>query len=219
MATYAASAVLADVLASVDQKADDQVDSSVIYSWIDDAYQALRRRLGDLVPDLYSKVSAEVVVPAGSASFNLTGGGSGHLSLTDFGKIRKVEKKCSQSWVPLLHAPAYSAQRTTPEMDGTYRVTYIEKPTVINDPGDNLVLPEGGNRIVVEEVCARCRVKLEDDPSYHEGKARELWAELRDSLRNQYLSTPQTIRDVRRTPYAGFFRLRELVVELYTRGL
>lgn len=214
MASYTAQAIIDDIKASTDHDgaADTQVTTAQLLVWIDAAYKKLRRALVDLVPDLYTVVSASVVVTSPATSFSLTAGGAGNLTLTDFEKIRKVERQFGTDWVPMLVAPAltssiqafrgYRLRGTsvdlfpTTQAPGTYRVIYLSTGVTIDGTSDTLELPGGADRIIVEEVAARVRIRLDEDPAFHLQMREQTWAETRDYLRRQYLATPRSVVDL-----------------------
>jgi hypothetical protein len=204
------SDIEASVRAATDHDTDTQVTQAQAYAWINEEYFALRRRLADAVPDLYTKVSADFTLGAGITSQDVT---AAPLSLSDFAKPRIVEIKNSPFYSPLETAGFMTAdwggslswrlRGTTIDLypqdfvpGKTFRVKYITKPAKLVNPNDPVDVPDGAERVLVESVAARIRVRLDDDPSFHLQMRDKYWAEIRDSLVRQYVSTPQTIVDI-----------------------
>lgn len=199
---------LADVEASVRAATDQDVSGPVtqvtIYQFVNEELPSLRRRLGDLVPDLYTAYTADFTVAAGVYSVDLS---AAPISLTDFGKVRTVERKESGQYYPLSVAPALGPGTLDPAVAGTYRVSYVTKPAALTASGNPVPLPDGAERVLVESVAARVRARVEEDPGFHLRMRDQAWAELRDSLISQYLSTPQSVVCVpARIGYAFRFR-------------
>jgi hypothetical protein len=201
------------IRAATQHDSDSQVTQPQIYAWVNEEYQMLRRRLADLVPDLYTAISADIVVTSPASSFGVVGSG---LALTDFGKLRIVERKEGGYYFPIPLAPFLNADITgtvsyRPRGTGaavtidlfpavlasaTYRVKYVTKPAVLAAAGSTVDLPDGGERVIIERVAARVRVRLDDDPTAHERWAAQAWDELRSSIVRQDISTPCSIIDV-----------------------
>lgn len=197
--------VITSIRASVDRDgADVQVPDTVLTAWVNEAYLQLRRRLADLVPDLYTVVSADLTIASGNA-LSLS-------SLTTLGKILAVQRKESADYYSLPLAPATDPdasgtlsyrQRGTAAVDifpatsapGTYRVRYVSKPAALTG-SDAVDLPEGGERILIEDVAARCRLRWEEAPDYHLRARDQAWEELRNALVVQYLATTVSVVDM-----------------------
>lgn len=208
--TYAASAIATDIRASTDHDSDTQVTDAQLWPWISSSYHVLRRKIADIAPELFTGISADLTVAAGASTIALS-------SITDLGKIRTVERKDGSVYTALPLAPfehgshpAHLSWRLRAAVGadvvdlapadlapGTYRVRYLTKGVAINDSGDNLILPEGGDRVVVEEVAARVRVRFEEDPTPHLVAAKAAWEELRQGLVRLYANTSIPIVDVR----------------------
>ena len=177
---------------------------SVIWLFVNEEYQALRRRLADAVPDLYTKVTADFTVAASTYSVDLS---ASPISLTDFGKVRVVERKESGQYYPLEVAAAMAPGDLDSCIAGTYRVRYVTKPAKLTAGTDVLEIPDGAERVLVESIAARLRVREQEDPSPHIRWREQAWTEIRDSLVQQYVSTPQEVEVV--APSIGLaFRFR-----------
>jgi hypothetical protein len=209
MASFLASAIITDIRATT-QKTIGPLPDADLLPWINASYQVLRRKLADLIPDFYTRVTADFTIASPASSQDLA---AAPLSLTDVGKLRTVERKEGADYYPMQMVGVAWGSRahrlswrqrgeTTIEVvpaelaPGTYRVKYLEKPIVIDGTGDTLVLPDGGDAIVVEEASARVRVAFEEDPSPHQRLAKSAWDELSQSLMRMYPSAPIQIRNV-----------------------
>lgn len=202
--------VIADIRAAVDREGTDvQITDAQLTAWVNTEYQAVRRRLAGMFPSLYEVVSADVVVAAGVATFDIAGA---PLSLANVGKLGSVQRKESASYITLRYAHDYDPelspylcwrQRGATAVDifpvlsapGTYRVRYMSKPAVLSGSGA-VDLPDGGERVLVEAVAVRCRVKWEEDPSAHAASRAGAWAELVAGLSVPNPLTPHTVQDV-----------------------
>jgi hypothetical protein len=217
--TFTVSDLIADIRASTDHDSDEQVTDAQLIVWIRGRYKKLRRRLGDLVPDLFTKITADFTITAGNSSFDLS---TSPTSVADMGKLLVVEKKTGADYTPLSLAPIMTAdvipylsfrQRGNATVDifpkpaapATYRAKYIGNgsPGAVTATDSTLELPEEAGDVLAQDVCARVRVRFEEDPSPHyentpDGRREPLgWAELRDGLCRLYPATPQTIAVVR----------------------
>lgn len=205
------SDIEASVRAGCDHDADTQITTPQVYVWANEAYFAIRRRLGEVAPDLYTRVSPDFTLGAGVTSQDLT---AAPLSLTDFSKVRIVEWKTGAYYSPLPVAPFLTADvrgEMAFRLRGTildffpstfvpgqiFRVKYLTKPAAkLAAPGDAVDVPDGAERVIVEEILGRIRVRFDEDPSPHIAWRTQAWEEVRNALIKQYVSTPQSIVDL-----------------------
>lgn len=192
---------------ATDHDTDDQGGTAtVLNSWINEEYLAVRRLLHDVVPDLYTVLSGDFTVAAGVTTYNPG-------ALSNLEKIRLVEQKINGVYYPLPPAPPWASTyypkksyrliygptiEFLPHNDtaGTYRLRYIVGPSTLVNDGDLVELPRGGDRVLIERVAARVRQRLEEDPTFHLQRAEEAWRELRKSVVDQYRPGPQGIQDI-----------------------
>jgi hypothetical protein len=205
------SDIEASIRAGTDHDTDTQVTTPQIYAWFNEAYAVFHRRLATLFPDLFTKISADVPVASGASSFDLT---ATPPTLTDFGKLRVVQVKSGLDYFSLPLANAANPERearlcfrqrgfTTIDLfptlaaAGTYRVRYVTKGLKLAAPTDPVDLPEGAETVLIETVAARVRCRHDDDPGPHMMFKSEAWKDLLASLGPMYVSTPQSIQDIR----------------------
>src|SRR5689334_22492271 len=87
---------------------DDGVTNAQLLPLLSPKYFALRRKLGDVVPDVFTA----------RESFTISSGNSHTISTTDFGKVLKLERSVAGGYVPMEVAPAL----TTGIVDSGYRL-------------------------------------------------------------------------------------------------
>jgi hypothetical protein len=190
------------------------VSDTLIVLWLNEALPVLWRRVADLLPDFFEKITADFTLGAGVTTMDLSGA---PLSLTDFGKIIEVQQKVGADYFEL---PV--ARQTNPEQSftlsykrrgantldfyplvsapgQTFRVRYVSKqPTLaVASPNAVLGLPDGCEGALVQEVSARVRGRMEEDPTFHLQVRESAWKDLRMSLIREYLgqSIPVTCND------------------------
>lgn len=185
--------VLASVRGATHRPGLGPLPDATLEAWANEDYPAIRRRLADEVPDLFTKVTADIPIAEGTASFVLT---AAPASLTDFGKLRTVEVKLGTVYRALRWASALAPFNTV-GLAGTYRVQYITKAAALV-VGSATVLdwPDGMDRVLVEQLAARVRIKFNESPKPHLDEMERAYRETRNSLLRQYVSTPQVIVDV-----------------------
>jgi|SRR5579862_1421330 len=199
------------IRAAIDHDSDTAVTQAQIYAWVNERYYTLRRRLANLFPDLYTKVTADFTIAQGASSQDVT---ASPLSLTDFGKVRVLQWKTGLDYWSLPLANGINPERSgrlswrlrgATVLDifpalmapGTYRLRYVTKAIKLAAPTDVVDLPDGAETVLIEDVARRCRVRVDEDPSFHSMFKSEAWQELLASLQPLYVSTPMQIQDVR----------------------
>jgi hypothetical protein len=209
---YLVSAVISQIRTVTEHDVDLQVTDTQFVPLIDSEYQRIRRQLGDLVPDLYTKVTADFTLGAGITAQDLS---AAPTSITDLGKLRSVEIKDGTFYraVPLAAFIAEGIagylcwrQRGATTIDffpvelvsgQTFRAKYVSQPASVTATSDSLDIPAGADGIIVERVAARgVRNRFEEDANPHLQQAAALWQELRESLSMFYNGTPQTVEDI-----------------------
>jgi hypothetical protein len=184
--------VIASVRAATHRPGLGPLPDATLEAWANEDYPTIRRRLADEVPDVFTKVTADIPIAEGTASFILT---AAPASLTDFGKLRVVEVKQGTVYRALRWASAL-APFTTAGLAGTYRVQYISKAATLAISGPTtLDWPEGMDRVLIEQLAARVRIKFNESPKVHLDEMERVFRETRNSLLRQYVSTPQVIVD------------------------
>lgn len=191
---------------------DTQVTQDQIYLWINEELPVLARRLANVIPDRYTKLSPDFTIVAGNSQ-DLT---AAPTSLTDFSRIRCVQVKSGTIYGDLDLAPNVSPetvgwlcwrQRGASTVDlfplqlvsgQTYRVKYIYKPAPGSKaaPGLTIDLPDGCEQAINALVAMRCRHRDDDDFSLFERERERVWQVLVQSLLPFYMDQPQGIVDV-----------------------
>lgn len=180
---------------------DAQCPADAIQRRLDDSYRTLRRRLSEEFPTIYEKISTNIVVAAGSSSFNKP---------VDCEAIRVVEKQSgytSSSWYPIDVASSLNRDQygrlsfyelgtviqLAPEIaaPGTYRVIYVTAPATTVITYD---VPNGLERILIEEASAWARQRHNEmeQVAYHLAQARQIWDDNYMGLWRRYGSHGQS---------------------------
>ena len=163
--------------------------------WIDLEHKNFRRELADAVPSLYESTTAEQTLTTADDVFELP---------ADFETLVRFERKYGTTWQPVEVADGLMPQlgdlsfletgatlKVGPNVlaPGTYRAVYIAQPATLSaesGTGGVLLVPAGCEDVILERVAARCRIKLEEDPSPHTGRAAAVWREQKRALRKRY---------------------------------
>lgn len=201
--------ILDSVRAGIDRETGDDAagTDTKLKLWINSEYKLLVRRLATLFPDRYTKYSTDIVVAPGASSFDAA------VTATDFSKLRELQLKQGADYLrvvlgnginPEMSGTLCFRQRGASTMDifpataapGTYRVKYLYKPASLATGTDPVDLPDGGEEMIAQLVAAKCRFRIDEDPSLHLAQREQLWAELRDSLLPFYGAPGEGIVDV-----------------------
>jgi len=166
-----ASAIV-EVRTSTAHDSDTQVTDTMITAQLNDSYRRTRRWLSTFLPELYA-VSAAATIAAGA---NTIAKPDGYERL-----IRLEYEVATDDYYPLELGPMVEGPGSNAA--GTYRITYASRPV---DGYTSLDVPEGVERIIIEEASAWVRQRLNEDPKYHLDMAAALKRDLRADLRNRY---------------------------------
>jgi hypothetical protein len=180
-------ATAADIVTSA-RAATDQVYAdgggpifdSQILGWANEEYPMVRRMIALQVPDLFATVSAALAVAQGASEIDVS-------SLTGLDLIFEVTRETSSASGRYRRvSPAPVDPESATELvwrrrgmsgagavvelypatyaPGTYKVRYLATATALSGSGV-VNLPAGGERVLVESVCARILDKLHRDYS------------------------------------------------------
>jgi hypothetical protein len=207
-------ATLATVLTSIRTATDQDettgpISDTQLTAWVNEVYPALFRELADLIPDFFTTITADFTLAAGVSTVTTTTLGIN----TTLGKPRVLERKSGSgtAYMPLNYIRAYNAGwparlgwrflgGTTFHLlppgsaPGTYRLQYLRKALTLAGT-DAIDLPDGGDRVLIEDVAALVRPRLQQDPAPHLAARKRAWDLLVASLRPQH-GSPQSIIDV-----------------------
>jgi hypothetical protein len=191
---------VADVLASIrgatDQDTQGPITDTLLVLWLNEEYATVRRRIAGFAPSLFTAVSPDLVVTSPATSIDIS-------SLTTLLQILEVQQKQGVTYFSLRPSGPNAEfgalswrQRGFPgagcavdispmrQAPGTYRVRYVVAPTpfVIGTLTAPVLLPAGGERVLIEAVAARVRVREEEDPSAHLAARDAAFDDLRRNL-------------------------------------
>lgn len=192
---------LADLLASIraatDQDVSGPITDDILVLWLNESKAEVRRRIAAFAPGLFEAISGDFVVTSPATTIDIS-------SLTTLLKVLEVQQKQGSVYWGVRPAglnaeigPLAYRQRGFPGAGcvidlaparmapGTYRVRYttVDAAFVVASPaGQTLMLPPGGDRVLVEAVAARVRVRCKEDPSAHLRASDEAFADLRSGL-------------------------------------
>jgi len=206
MSTFTALQIIDQARTYVDRDGtDDGVTNAQLLPLLSSKYFNLRRRLGDVVPDLFTGVE----------TFSIASVGTSHTVVaTDFGKVLKLERAVPGGYVPIQVAPLLTAETVRglwryrlrgdaidvyPSSDaaGSYKLTYITKPTAnITDVTDELEIPDAADDLLARQLAADILFRIRLDPTLQLQLADVAWRELVENLIDQYRATPQQIAEV-----------------------
>jgi len=207
-------ATLATVLTAIRTATDQDettgpVSDTQLTAWVNEVYPTLFRQLADLIPDFFTTITADFTLAAGVSTVTTTTLGIN----TTLGKPRVLERKSGSgvTYRPLPYLRALNAGwprrlswrfigNTTFHLlppasaQGTYRLQFLRKALVLagTDPID---LPDGGDRVLIEDVAALVRPRLQQDPAPHLEARKRAWDLLVASLKPEH-GSPQSIIDV-----------------------
>jgi hypothetical protein len=195
--------LLADIRAATDHDTDTAVTDAQLTSWINQEYFAVRRVLGDVAPTLYTAAT----------TFSIVAGNTYTIVAADFSKVRRLERSNGSSYDPMRVAsavdPEGSCDYTFLERSTvleiypsnaavtSYRLNYITKPAKLTAGADVCDVPEGVERVIVEKVAARVRIRLEEDPSPHLQAASAALQEAKSYLQKRYGTHAEGLRTER----------------------
>lgn len=197
--------------AGTDQDTAGQITDAQLIAWVNEDVQLMYRQLTEYVPEAFVKVSATFPL---TNSINYQDVTASPLSLTDFGKIYRLEMLVGSIYRPLEQADPLDPERCSssaftlrvntvtvyPSQNaaGTYRLSYLPSPPALTLAATAISMPSGFERPLAERVCARIRSRFEEDPSFHLQAADAAWREYRRYLRRQYGAHPTSgLRQVR----------------------
>lgn len=214
MSSYVLSSIITDVRTVTLHDSDTQITDTQLVALLKAEYALLRRRLADIVPDLYTVYSASwTLTQGGTNSQDLS---ASPVSATDVSKIQAVERQDASGsgvWYPVPLAPRLTAdvsgtirwrQRGATIVDifpplsaaGIYRAIYTSNGGINSWTTSTAIdIPDGADAYLRERVAATVRVRFGDDPSPHLTLAADLWTQLRDYLKVQNPATPNQIID------------------------
>lgn len=190
----------ASVRASTDQVDTGRLPQSIILAFANEEYAEVVRRIAEFAPDLYRAISADLIVPDGGTSIDIS-------SLTTLMQIQETQRKNQTRYFGLPPAETDAdlntfclswRQRGLPGSGcvidvfpalravGTYRVLYTSFPGALTaSPDATIRLPLGGPRVLAEAVSARVRVREEEDPSFHIAARERAYDNLRRGLQGK----------------------------------
>jgi hypothetical protein len=159
-----------------DQYGDDQLDV-----WLTIEYRKLHKRLSARFPELYTSTSATTVL---TSTNTIT-------KPVNLAKILHVERLEGDRWIALP-----KATKVTPALDcylgwheegatiiiapdataaaGSYRIKFLVSPS---DSFPATDIPLGFEDIIFQNVIAKCKIRIGDDPSPHLALAAQTWSE------------------------------------------
>ena len=161
---------------------DTQVTDPMITAEGDRRYKSLRRWLSQKAPELYQTTS-ETTLTTGTNTISKP---------SDFERVIRVEIQLSQGfWEPLAMRNALSqTQGIACDSAGTYRLTYVTKPTSGYTSFD---VPDGAEEILIHETAGWVRQRHEEDPSYHMAEARQLKLDLQRDIAMRNGAHPRSV--------------------------
>lgn len=187
------------VRAATDMPDTGRLPQSIILAFAQDEYAEVIRRIAEFSPDLYRAISADLVIPDGGTSIDIS-------TLTDLMQIQEIQWKRSSHYFGLEPAGSNAEidvsfhswrQRGLPgagcvvdifppiRAPGTYRVLYTAFPGVLTAPSGAIRLPLGSLRVLVEAVAARVRVREDEDPGFHVAAQEKAYDYLRRGLQGK----------------------------------
>lgn len=214
--SYLASAIISDIRSSTDQEDSSQVDDTELLPWIDSEYQSLRRRFAEVAPEMFSALHDFTI--SGTTTYDLA------ANVATFSKVLGLFYRANENaYVELAVAEVQNGEYTGGNVDGSYRLRFLTRATKVNATNVSLSLPAGADRIIVERVSARVRVKVDEDPSFHMQEANRVTQDVFREIADTYRATPRSVIDVDNNwwpwfPGSGWgraYRLRGLVLEIY----
>lgn len=175
--------------------ADTQVTDAQLNAWLDIEHKLLCREVALIAPTLFTAQDEEQELD--------TGDDEGILTIPDdFERLVRVEKQQGPIWYPIIISdeltPHTGSVLTVREEEGefrlspvtmvpgVYRIVYVRTPITLDGDSDEFDLPGGCEDIVCERVCARVRVKLDEDPTIHASNADRVWRAQKQALRRRY---------------------------------
>jgi hypothetical protein len=197
-----AADLVTSVRAATDQVVSGPVDDPTILGFLNDEYPVVRRLVAQLVPDLFASESGDLVVASGASEIDVSG-------LANLDLIFEVKRLSGSSYLPFDQAgeaPQISIDRVwrrrgmsgagtvievypTTSAPGTYRVRYMATaaPLITTGGGspNTVLLPAGGERVLVEAAAARVRDRLERDYTFNYRARDEALGQLAISLQQQ----------------------------------
>lgn len=188
-----ASAIVTNIRALTDHDTDTQVTDPQLFAWISTEYFAIRRTLNRVVPTLY----------VNTVSFTISSGNTYTIVATDFESIRRLQRLAGDSTYyavkqaspldpELARSIAFLKRGSVLEFypsqaaTGSYKLTYMTKPTQITAGGDTVDVPEGVDEVIAQKVSAKVRTRLNDSPTVHMEAADALWKEAKRQLQRDY---------------------------------
>lgn len=181
------SILVSDVLSYARIAADredttDITDANMIVL-LKGVYQRVRRKLANKIPQLYTKRSEWT---ATGDTQDVTGA---PLSLTDFGKIRRIRLKTGSN--PNTYVPVGVANEANPQAipygytyvylrrgnvlefypDGqitgnVFELSYLSQPININAAGNSIDCPDGYDEVLGEYLASKLRNKYEESQTH-----------------------------------------------------
>lgn len=175
-------------------------------TWIDIEHKLLLRKIGEAAPSTMTLVTTPTTLAAGTDQVSLP---------ADFETLIRFERQVGTRWEPVDRSDDLSPHlgyRTFREegfgtivvspielAPGTYRAVYTWLPSTLTADANLLQVSPGFEDVIIERVAARCRVKLEEDPTPHLQRAEKVWTEQIRALKKRYGRHPDPgLRQVRR---------------------
>lgn len=172
---------------------DTQVTDTQLDTWLDIEHKLLCREVAFIAPSLYTQLDDEQELDAGDGALEFP---------DDFERLVRLERQAGASWYPIdisdSLSPHTGSGLTVREEEeglqvspaescaGTYRIVYLRRPLTLDDDDEEFDLPPGCEDILCERVCARARIKLDEDPTPHQSRADSAWVKQKQALRRRY---------------------------------
>jgi len=179
-----------EIKSSTGHDADDQATTAQIQGWLEREYKRIRRLLIDVAPTLYTATHTTQVLTSSSTTYTLP---------SDFERIRRFERLFGDTWLPIMTSDGHTIHtgalnfreeaggiQVAPALvaAGSYRLIYHQIPSVAANY--NITVPDGVEDVITERVCARVRVRLEEDRAPNFDTANGIWAEQKAALKRRY---------------------------------
>lgn len=174
---------------------DTQFTDAQLDLWGTVEYKKLHKRLSNRFPELFTATSDEVVLTTGQQEISKP---------NNLAKLLHVEREESGVWTALP-----KATKVTPERDpylgwreegalvvitpagsapGTYRLKFVITPSSSWPAGD---IPSGFEDIIFQKVIAKCKIRMESDPTPHWQEADRTWNEQVKAQRSRQGTDPE----------------------------
>ncbi len=166
--------------------------STDLNTWIDLEHKLVLRELAHAAPSSVAAVSSNQTLASGDTEL---------FPPAFMESVIRVERQSGSAWVPvdvsdeltphiggLTYREESGALVVSPTQlaPGTYRIVYTVAAATMTADGDLLQVPPGIEDVIIERVAARCRVRLDEDPTPHLQRADAVWKAQLKALKKRY---------------------------------